>query len=344
MYKFVFTAVLLALVGVSIGTPLHPMLKRHVPLNGNEVGYHVSIQVNDWWNDIPRHSCSGTLLNANWVLTTAKCVHQAFDNLPAYHEVTIQGGDPNLQGYYTSHPELTVVHDESDIGLIKVMQPMRETYCCAFADLPTGPLKSGDVVKGVLTGQSAADEWKLELASDISFEAIDTTNCGDLSDVAPHSLCSIVPVNSEASSKLRALVEPNSSEVPEDPSTPNFPTEPTASEAPVEPTTSDVPTEATTSEAPVEPSTSEVPANQTTSEGPVSTSTSGVPTKPTTTVAPPSPTCFADVGGPLVQDGVVVGLLSRGSGCVGGSTFTVLTDVSAFTNWIQDTIQKYGEW
>lgn len=52
--------------------------------------------------------------------------------------------------------------------------------------------------------------------------------------------------------------------------------------------------------------------------------------------------CFGDSGSPGLQDGAVVGIVSRGTGALVqcGVGFTVVTDPSSYESWITETITK----
>ncbi|CAG9828001.1 unnamed protein product [Diabrotica balteata] len=51
--------------------------------------------------------------------------------------------------------------------------------------------------------------------------------------------------------------------------------------------------------------------------------------------------CYGDSGGPLTQDGVLIGVVSWGTnGCANIGSIALYPKVSSFINWIQDTIDE----
>ncbi|GBP06444.1 Trypsin-6 [Eumeta japonica] len=50
--------------------------------------------------------------------------------------------------------------------------------------------------------------------------------------------------------------------------------------------------------------------------------------------------CRGDSGGPLILEGVVVGIVSRGASCGSGEYPTIYTKVSAYLNWIRDNMRN----
>ncbi|XP_061405400.1 chymotrypsin-like elastase family member 2B [Lethenteron reissneri] len=113
---------------------------------GNEANPHswpwqVSVQIYDWTTNAWYHSCSGTLIAPQWVLTSGYCANNTdyMRVVVGKHNIYQEEAGANISEVYLTayHSRYNHTSFEKDIGLIKLKAPVTPDTGIRFVCLPS---------------------------------------------------------------------------------------------------------------------------------------------------------------------------------------------------------------
>ncbi|CAH1369791.1 hypothetical protein MTP99_011199 [Tenebrio molitor] len=110
--------------------------------------------------------CGGTLINNQWVLTSAHCVQNAVSFTIQLGSNTLQGNDTNRivlsTNEYVLNPDFNPETLQNDIGLVKFRMPVEYTdYVTQIYAMPTFSLQNGATAVAIGWGQTSDEESSL---------------------------------------------------------------------------------------------------------------------------------------------------------------------------------------
>jgi secreted trypsin-like serine protease len=110
--------------------------------------------------------CGGTLINNQWVLTSAHCVQNAVSFTIQLGSNTLQGNDTNRivlsTNEYVLNPDFNPEILQNDIGLVKFRMPVEYTdYVTQIYAMPTFSLQNGATAVAIGWGQTSDEESSL---------------------------------------------------------------------------------------------------------------------------------------------------------------------------------------